>query len=91
MRLDRIAVGEVRGKEALVMLKAFNTGYPGMATIHANSASAAKSRLCGLVREAIPNFDATELVNENIHLIVQVDGPTPARPRQVSEILEVKS
>jgi type IV secretion system protein TrbB len=90
MRLDRIAVGEVRGREALVMLKAFNTGYPGMATIHANGAKAAKLRLCGLVREAIPNYDATELVNENIHVIVQIDGPTPARQRQISEILEVQ-
>src|SRR3982750_133178 len=88
MRLDRIAVGEVRGREALTMLKAFNAGYPGMATIHSNSAKAAKERLCGLVREAIPNFDATNLIEENIHVIVQIDGPTPTRRRQITEIWE---
>jgi type IV secretion system protein TrbB len=89
MRLDRIAVGEVRGREALTMLKAFNTGYPGMATIHANSASAAKQRLCMLVREAIPNFDATAMVEDNIHLIIHIDGPTATRGRRISELLKV--
>jgi len=91
MRFDRIAVGEVRGKEALTMLKAFNTGYPGMATIHANSAEAAKERLCGLVREAIPGYDAMGLVNANIHVIVQIDGPTPTQRRQITEIREEKA
>ena len=39
LRPDRIIVGEVRGPEALDMLKAWNTGHPGgIATVHANSA-----------------------------------------------------
>src|SRR5690606_26789357 len=39
LRPDRIIVGEVRGAEALDMLKAWNTGHPGgIATVHANSA-----------------------------------------------------
>ena len=39
LRPDRIIVGEVRGAEALDMLKAWNTGHPGgLATVHANSA-----------------------------------------------------
>ena len=39
LRPDRIIVGEVRGGEALDMLKAWNTGHPGgIATVHANSA-----------------------------------------------------
>ena len=38
LRPDRIIIGEVRGPEALAMLKAWNTGHPGgVATIHANS------------------------------------------------------
>jgi Flp pilus assembly CpaF family ATPase len=42
LRPDRIIIGEVRGPEALAMLKAWNTGHPGgLATIHANSASEA--------------------------------------------------
>ena len=40
LRPDRIIIGEVRGPEALAMLKAWNTGHPGgVATDHANSAA----------------------------------------------------
>ena len=46
-------MGEVRGIEALDMLKAWNTGHPGgIATLHANSALAALYRLEQLVEEA---------------------------------------
>lgn len=38
MRPDRLAIGEVRGAELVVMLQALNTGHRGAgATIHANS------------------------------------------------------
>jgi len=53
LRPDRIIIGEVRGPEALAMLKAWNTGHPGgVATIHANSAAEALSRIEDLVGEA---------------------------------------
>jgi len=46
MRPDRIIVGEVRGKEALDMLQAMNTGHDGsLTTIHANSSRDALMRL----------------------------------------------
>jgi pilus assembly protein CpaF len=55
MRPDRIAVGEVRGPELLVMLQALNTGHSGGgATIHANSFESVSQRIgsigwqCGL-------------------------------------------
>ena len=38
MRPNRIIVGEVRAEEALDLLLALNSGLPGMASIHANSA-----------------------------------------------------
>lgn len=39
LRPDRIVVGEVRGPEALDLLKAWGTGHPGgIATLHAGSA-----------------------------------------------------
>ncbi len=46
MRPDRIVVGEVRGREALDMLQAMNTGHEGsLSTCHANSPPDALRRL----------------------------------------------
>ncbi len=46
MRPDRVILGEVRGEEAFDMLQAMNTGHEGsMATIHANTARDAITRL----------------------------------------------
>ncbi|WP_306253315.1 P-type conjugative transfer ATPase TrbB [Parvularcula sp. IMCC14364] len=53
LRPDRIIIGEVRGAEALDLLKAWNTGHPGgVATLHANSADGALVRLEQLCGEA---------------------------------------
>jgi P-type conjugative transfer ATPase TrbB len=53
LRPDRIIIGEVRGGEALELIKAWNTGHPGgAATIHANDARAALIRLENLLAEA---------------------------------------
>lgn len=48
MRPTRIIVGEVRSAEALDLLLALNSGLPGMATLHANSAREALVKLCTL-------------------------------------------
>ena len=48
MRPARLAIGEVRGAEALDMLVALNSGIPGLCTIHANSARAALQKLLTL-------------------------------------------
>ena len=45
MRPDRIVIGEVRGKEALDMLQALNTGHGGFSTGHGNSIKDMISRL----------------------------------------------
>lgn len=79
LRPDRIIVGEVRGPEALDMLKAWNTGHPGgIATIHANGASAALHRLEGLVQEAVVTVPR-HLIAEAIDLIVVISGRGLAR------------
>src|SRR5215213_3146717 len=48
MRPDRLLVGEVRQEEALDLLIALNSGVPGLATVHANSAREAVTKLCTL-------------------------------------------
>lgn len=67
LRPDRIIIGEVRGPEALAMLKAWNTGHPGgVATIHANSAADALRRIEDLVGEAsqvVPRRSIASAVN----------------------------
>jgi len=74
LRPDRIIVGEVRGPEALDMLKAWNTGHPGgIATVHANSAVAALYRLEQLVQEAVVTVPR-QLIAEAIDLIVFIAG-----------------
>jgi len=79
LRPDRIIVGEVRGAEALDMLKAWNTGHPGgIATVHANSAMAALYRIEQLIQEAVVTVPR-HLVAEAIDVIVFIGGRGTAR------------
>jgi type IV secretion system protein VirB11 len=79
LRPDRIIVGEVRGPEALDMLKAWNTGHPGgIATVHANGAGAALHRLESLVQEAVVTVPR-RLIAEAIDLVVFISGRGLAR------------
>jgi type IV secretion system protein TrbB len=74
LRPDRIIVGEVRGTEALDMLKAWNTGHPGgIATVHANSARSALYRLEQLVQESVITVPR-RLIAEAIDVIVFIAG-----------------
>ncbi len=86
-RPDRIIIGEVRGAEALALLKAWNTGHPGgVTTVHANSASAALVRLSSLVQEAdVP--PQPDLIAETIHLVAFI-ARTPDG-RRVTEMVRV--
>jgi len=73
LRPDRIVVGEVRGAEALTLLKAWNTGHPGgCATVHANSARGGLTRLEQLIQEAIPT-PQKELIAEAVNLIIYIE------------------
>ncbi|NNE42190.1 MAG: P-type conjugative transfer ATPase TrbB [Marinicaulis sp.] len=87
LRPDRIIVGEVRGGEALDMLKAWNTGHPGgVATVHANSAAAALTRLEQLIGEAVVNAPRS-LIAEAIDIVVYIAGR--GNERRVEAIAEV--
>ncbi len=87
LRPDRIIVGEVRGAEALDMLKAWNTGHPGgIATVHANSARSALYRLEQLVQETVVTVPR-RLIAEAIDLVVFIQGRGVGR--RIETIAEV--
>lgn len=87
LRPDRIIVGEVRGGEALDLLKSWNTGHPGgVATIHANSAAAALTRLEQLIGERTTRIPH-QLIAEAVDLVVFI-SKTP-NGRAVREIIRV--
>jgi type IV secretion system protein VirB11 len=69
LRPDRIPIGEVRGAEALDLLKAWGTGHPGgVGTIHAGSALGALRRMEQLIQEAVVTVPRA-LLAETINLI----------------------
>ena len=87
LRPDRIVVGEVRGPEALDLLKAWGTGHPGgIATVHAGSAEGALLRLEQLILE-VAVTPPRALIAEAVNVIVFIAGR--GRARRVQEIAQV--
>ena len=91
MRPDRLVVGEVRQAESLDLLIALNSGLPGMATVHANSAREAVTKLCTLPllagenvtdRFVVPTVASS--VDLVVHTALDADGS-----RRVREVLAV--
>lgn len=79
LRPDRIPVGEVRGAEALELLKAWGTGHPGgIGTIHAGSALGALRRMEQLIQEAVVTVPRA-LIAETIDVIAVLAGRGSAR------------
>lgn len=79
LRPDRIPIGEVRGAEALDLLKAWGTGHPGgIGTIHAGTALGALRRLEQLIQEAVVTVPRA-LIAETIDLIAVLSGRGTAR------------
>lgn len=88
LRPDRIPIGEVRGAEALDLLKAWGTGHPGgIGTIHAGSALGALRRMEQLIQEAVATVPRP-LIAETINMIAVLTGRGSAR--RLSELAEVK-
>ena len=90
MRPDRLVVGEVRDAEALDLLLALNTGVPGAATIHANSAREALGKLAALPLLAGRNIDAgfvLPAVAASVDLVAHCERDAAGR-RRVVEIVE---
>ena len=79
LRPDRIPVGEVRGSEALDLLKAWGTGHPGgIGTIHAGSGIGALRRLEQLIQEAVVTVPRA-LIAETIDLVAVLAGRGSSR------------
>jgi type IV secretion system protein VirB11 len=88
LRPDRIVVGEVRGGEALDLLKAWGTGHPGgIATIHAGSAEGALVRLEQLILEAAVTVPRP-MIAEAVNVIVTITGRGISR--KVDNIVRVR-
>jgi P-type conjugative transfer ATPase TrbB len=84
LRPDRIIIGEVRDGSALDLLKAWNTGHPGgLATIHANSAAEALTRLEDLIGEVTQRVPHRAIV-QAINVVVYIERT--ATGRQVREV-----
>jgi pilus assembly protein CpaF len=94
MRPDRIIVGEARGREAIDMLQAMNTGHPGsMSTIHANSPKDALSRvevMVGMGTAAFSEQATRTLIASAVDIVVQLARLADGKRRVVS-VSEVKA
>ena len=91
MRPTRVVVGEVRSEEALDLLLALNSGLPGMATLHANSAREALVKLCTLPMLAGENISSrfvVPTVAASVDLVVHL-GTGADGVRRVNEIVAV--
>ncbi|MBB2160630.1 P-type conjugative transfer ATPase TrbB [Gluconacetobacter sacchari] len=87
LRPDRIPIGEVRGPEALDLLKAWGTGHPGgIGTLHAGTAIGALRRLEQLIQEVVVTVPRG-LIAETIDVIAVLSGR--GNGRRLSELAEV--
>ncbi|MET4204919.1 P-type conjugative transfer ATPase TrbB [Bradyrhizobium sp. LA8.1] len=87
LRPDRIPVGEVRGAEALDLLKAWGTGHPGgIGTIHAGTALGALRRLEQLIQEAVITVPRA-LIAETINIVAVLAGR--GADRRLTELARV--
>jgi len=88
LRPDRIPIGEVRGAEALDLLKAWGTGHPGgVGTIHAGTGIGALRRLEQLIQEAVVTVPRA-LIAETIDLVAVLSGRGSAR--RLAELARVE-
>ena len=88
LRPDRIPIGEVRGSEALDLLKAWGTGHPGgIGTIHAGSGIGALRRLEQLIQEAVFTVPRA-LIAETINCVAVLSGRGASR--RLTELARVE-
>jgi len=88
LRPDRIPIGEVRGAEALDLLKAWGTGHPGcIGTIHSGSAIGALRRMEQLIQEAVVTVPRA-LIAETIDVVAVLSGR--GAQRRLAELARIE-
>jgi len=85
-RPDRIIVGEVRGKEAITLFTAINTGHAGMGTLHSNTARETITRLVNSPM-LVPNIMIPAL--DFIIMQNRMYRPEGGSIRRITEVAEV--
>jgi type IV secretion system protein VirB11 len=92
LRPDRIPIGEVRGAEALDLLKAWGTGHPGgVGTIHAGTALGTLRRMEQLIQESVVTVPRA-LIAETIDVIaVLVRDGTGRRLAELAQVTGLDS
>lgn len=91
MRPSRLVIGEIREAESLDLLIALNSGIPGMATIHANSAREGLRKLQTLpllAGENITQDFLTPTVAQALDLVVHL-GIDQNGTRRIRQLLKV--
>jgi type IV secretion system protein VirB11 len=88
LRPDRIIIGEVRGAEALDLVKAWGTGHPGgVGTLHAGTAIGALRRLEQLIQETVVTVPRA-LIAETVDVVAVLSGR--GRQRRLAELAAVE-
>lgn len=83
---ERIVVGEIRdGSAALEALKAWRTGHPGLATVHAGNTQEMLERIWDLCEEEKPT--RPQMIARVIKLCVHIDCIGDTRSIQIDRVL----
>ncbi len=87
-RPDRIMVGEIRGGEALDLLKAWNSGHPGgICTIHANDCKGGLEKLEQYIQE-VATSPQERLIASAVDIVVTIKKQ--GKRRYIDSIMELE-
>lgn len=89
-RPDRIIVGEVRGQEAITLLKAWNTGHDGgVASIHADDAKGGLLRVEQCIQEGVAVVNP-EVIAEAVDMLVVINKGEETGKRKIQQVALVR-
>lgn len=92
MRVDRVVIGETRGKEFFDFVVAANSGKPGsLTTIHANDGSAAMKKMATFMYMAVDMSPRiiNEMISEAVDIVIQLGHNKLTGEHKILSIHEV--